>query len=220
MEKVLSVFVDESGDAGFEGEASKYFVVSLILHDQSNDISSQINKIKNDPVFHVGPIVRREEQYHNFNIKERKVLLNRIRVFFSIIPITYKVFIYKKKEFENNADKLLQKIRQDIRLFLLKYYSYFSSFSTINIYYDLGQQIVSRALVRAFDSTLFNVVFKRNVKNENYRLSQVADYVASIQLTNLNIGAGEISKSEERFFIDKNIFRRIFFKSLSKKEFK
>ena len=51
MKKVLSVFIDESGDMGFEFDASKYYVVSLVFHEQNNDISSQLNKFKDDPVF-------------------------------------------------------------------------------------------------------------------------------------------------------------------------
>ena len=57
MKKVLSVFIDESGDTGFEFGASKYYVVSLVFHEQNNDISSQLNKFKDDPIFHVGPII-------------------------------------------------------------------------------------------------------------------------------------------------------------------
>ena len=29
----------------------------LFFHEQNNDISSQLNKFKDDPVFHVGPII-------------------------------------------------------------------------------------------------------------------------------------------------------------------
>lgn len=48
----LSVFIEESGDTGFEFGASRYYVVSLVFHEQNNDISSQLNKFKDDPVFH------------------------------------------------------------------------------------------------------------------------------------------------------------------------
>jgi len=48
MEKVLSVFIDESGDTGFGYGAFKYYVVSLVFHNQSDNISSQLDKFKND----------------------------------------------------------------------------------------------------------------------------------------------------------------------------
>ena len=44
MKKVLSVFIDESGDTGFEFGASKYYVVSLVFHEQNNDINNAVKK--------------------------------------------------------------------------------------------------------------------------------------------------------------------------------
>lgn len=74
MKKILSVFVDESGDTGFENGASKYYVVSLVFHEQNNDISSQLNKFKSDPVFHVGPIIRKEDEFKKYEyIGEKEI---------------------------------------------------------------------------------------------------------------------------------------------------
>lgn len=38
-EKALSVFVDESGDTGYSGDTSKYYIVSFVFHNQQDDIS-------------------------------------------------------------------------------------------------------------------------------------------------------------------------------------
>ena len=35
MKKILSVFIDESGDFGFIKDASKYYLTTLVFHDQS-----------------------------------------------------------------------------------------------------------------------------------------------------------------------------------------
>lgn len=43
MEKVLSVFVDESGETGDSGQTSKYYIVSFTFHNQSDDITSQLD---------------------------------------------------------------------------------------------------------------------------------------------------------------------------------
>lgn len=220
MEKVLSVFVDESGDTGFEGDASKYYVVSLVFHNQSDDISSQINKFKSDPVFHVGPIIRREKDFSDLGLDERKRLLNKVLIFFTITPILHKEFIYKKKEFENSNEKMVMRLAKDIHSFLLQHNDYFLSFDLINIYYDKGQQVVNKALIQAFGIAGYNAEFKKNVKNENYRLSQVADYITSIRLTELKMMAGELSKSEKRFFDNKVVFKRVYLKSVKKKEIK
>ena len=72
MEKILSVFIDDSGDFGFIKDASKYYLITLVFHNQSIDISSNIEKIKDKPVFHAGPIIRREYPFQNKSMEDRK----------------------------------------------------------------------------------------------------------------------------------------------------
>ena len=42
QEKILSVFVDESGDFGSYESHTPYYLVSLVLHNQDVDISEDI----------------------------------------------------------------------------------------------------------------------------------------------------------------------------------
>ena len=71
--KILSVFIDESGDFGKYDPKSPYYYVSMVLHDQSVDISSEIDRLEQrvtnfgfpHHAIHVGPIIRREKQYEN-----------------------------------------------------------------------------------------------------------------------------------------------------------
>ena len=44
--KELSIFVDESGDFGDYAEHSSYYIISLIMHDQKNDIDADIRKLE------------------------------------------------------------------------------------------------------------------------------------------------------------------------------
>lgn len=220
MKKVLSVFIDESGDTGFEFGASKYYVVSLVFHEQNNDISSQLNKFKDDPVFHVGPIIRREDNFKNIGLFERKRYLNKILILYTILPILHKEFIYNKKEFDEDDTKTLARLARDIHSFLMQHYDYFSAFDLINVYYDKGQQVVYKALAQAFGISGYPAEFKKEVKQEKYRLAQVADYITSIRLTELKMNAGTLSKSEERFFENKKVFKRVYLRSLNKKIFK
>jgi len=46
VNQVISVFIDESGDFGFVGDASKYYLITFIFHNQKYDISSNIEKNK------------------------------------------------------------------------------------------------------------------------------------------------------------------------------
>lgn len=40
--KELSIFVDESGDFGAFSKHSPYYIITMILHDQSQDITDNI----------------------------------------------------------------------------------------------------------------------------------------------------------------------------------
>ena len=44
----LSIFVDESGDFGEYAKHSPYYIVTMVLHDQVKDISTDINIFDND----------------------------------------------------------------------------------------------------------------------------------------------------------------------------
>jgi hypothetical protein len=64
----LSVFIDESGDFGAYEPHSPYYVVTLVFHDQSVDISQSLSEMQSrmrqkgipDYTVHAGPLIRRE----------------------------------------------------------------------------------------------------------------------------------------------------------------
>ncbi|MBR6062450.1 MAG: hypothetical protein IKP67_10275 [Spirochaetales bacterium] len=45
--KQLSIFVDESGDFGSYSSHAPYYIVSMIFHDQTNNINPQIAQLNN-----------------------------------------------------------------------------------------------------------------------------------------------------------------------------
>lgn len=97
MNKYLSFFIDESGDVGFIKDASKYYIITFVIHEQKNDIQSNINKIKDYPTFHAGPIIRREYPFQNVDIIERKKIFQTIFMFTLGLPIKSNSFCYEKK---------------------------------------------------------------------------------------------------------------------------
>ena len=44
--KELSVFIDESGDFGEITERPAYYLVTLLFHDQKNDITSNVKRLE------------------------------------------------------------------------------------------------------------------------------------------------------------------------------
>ena len=45
QKKILSIFIDESGDFGKYDFHSPYYYVAMILHEQDDDISEQIKAL-------------------------------------------------------------------------------------------------------------------------------------------------------------------------------
>lgn len=66
--KELSIFIDESGDFGEYSHLAPYYIVTLVLHDQSSDITGQLQLLEESlseigyskHCIHAGPIIRRE----------------------------------------------------------------------------------------------------------------------------------------------------------------
>jgi hypothetical protein len=53
--KELSVFIDESGDFGEYSPHSPYYIITMVFHDQSNDIRealTKLNYLTGGPWFH------------------------------------------------------------------------------------------------------------------------------------------------------------------------
>ena len=74
-EKIVSVFIDESGDFGEYDKNCPYYLVSMVLHNQGIDISKDVNYLNAKitslgfpmHAIHVGPLIRRESIYKQFD---------------------------------------------------------------------------------------------------------------------------------------------------------
>ena len=104
--KELSIFVDESGDFGPYAKHSPFYIITMILHDQSLDISKDIAKLSsefinlgytNDFVVHTGPLVRKEEIYCNMPPNDRRAIFSKLFFFTLRADIQYKSFVFDKK---------------------------------------------------------------------------------------------------------------------------
>ena len=101
----LSVFIDESGDLGEYNEVTEFYIISFVFHDQSNDISGQIEKLNNsmkqylDEPFaiHTEPLIRREEMYIDMLPEDRRNILTKLFFFSIATNIQFKTFVFSKK---------------------------------------------------------------------------------------------------------------------------
>lgn len=99
--KELSIFIDESGDFGQTVNQSPYYIVTLLFHDQGDDITENITRLKqwlldasiNDEYIHTHPIIRKEDPYHNLSIDERRKILNKMLRFTMGCRIKYLILL-------------------------------------------------------------------------------------------------------------------------------
>lgn len=217
-----SIFVDESG--GQRG-TSKYYAITLVVHEQSDNLEEHINRYKNllrtknlpDVPFHASPLFNGHEGYASLDIKTRKGLFSLFFTFFRKLPIRYRTFLYPRSEVRETA-KLVARMKRGIVNLLFDNLDYFQRFDKVKIYYDDGQQAVSRALRGAFDYALSReAVLHRKASPTDYRLAQVADFLCAIELAAEKYRKHEQARTDEKFFGSAGSFRGNYLKIVRRK---
>ena len=205
--KELSIFVDESGDFGPFEKHSPFYLFTLVLHDQRSSILPQIEALetslsgsglKSAHCFHIGPLIRREEDYFYMSFSERRRLLNKLVAFTRRTGIHYKTCIVEKRQ-HPDAMSLTIALSRQLSRFLSDNLSFFQGYERVVVYYDNGQIELNRILASVFAVMLPHAEFKR-VLPAQYRLFQVADLLCTMELIQLKAGRHSLSKSEENFF--------------------
>lgn len=220
----LSIFVDESGDFGAYDFRSPYYIISLVLHEQENNISDDLRILESEMrncgypehCIHVGPLIRQEYEYRNEELEVRQRIAKRLMTFFRHVDVRWKsVYIEKRhvKDEVEAAGRLSKGLSAAIRENL----TYLQSFDRVIIYYDNGQVGVSKILSSVFNIFLENVEFRKVIPSD-YRLFQVADFVCTLILTEMKMTAHNLSKSELRFFKDERTLKKNYLKPLHDKE--
>ena len=218
----LSVFVDESGSQ--EG-GSEYYVVTYVLHDQNDDISERFIRYREslarkglpDIPFHANPLMRGNEEYSNMSLSDRKYLMMSFNMLVQKLPIQYRSFVYRSREFEN-PEKLQSLIRRDLATLLADNLEYFQSFNHVKVYYDKGQPAVTEALEAACDYMLSkSATVQRESDYRSYRLAQVADYLCEIELAAIKYEHGEQTNTDNKFFGGRGPFKKNWLKQARRK---
>lgn len=215
----LSVFFDESGDIG---TGSEYYLLTLVFHNQSDDIDSWLSSYEqactasNLPkdTFHFTPVLRGHAPFDSMGYSTRKRLLSRFRYFVERLPFKYVCLSYEKRRFSNTAD-LQAKMQRDIERLIRDNLVFFQEFDVVKVYYDNGQSIVSTSVHGAISAALFeDAVVYRNIKPNRYRLFQVADYICGIELAAIRYERNQAGSTEERFLGSWKDFRQNYLKKL------
>ena len=222
--KELSIFIDESGDFGEYDYHSPYYIITMVFHDQNEDIQPAISKLDrelsylnlNNLCIHTGPIIRKEEIYTHMSIEERRRIFNKMVAFIRQINIRYRCFYIEKKHISDVVEAT-GKLPRQISQFIREYYVDFLSFHDVKICYDNGQVEVSKMLSSVFNALLPNPIFRKVMPTE-YKLFQAADLLCTLELVKLKLENNMFSKSEKSFFGNIRDLKKNYLKPLSKKE--
>jgi len=164
---------------------------------------------------HTGPLIRRESVYSNDLIESRKKLFNALFNFTRKLEVSYSCTLLKKKECDG-ISSMINKQAQLIKDELRKNQEYLASFDKILVYYDNGQNELSKILTSVFHSLFSNVEF-RKVKPVEYKLFQVADLICTMELLAKKAENNLFSRSENEFFGGVRDFKKNYYKWIRKK---
>lgn len=224
--KKLSVFVDESGDFGNYEEHSPFYLFTLVFHNQENSITQQIEYLERhikeldlpeNHCFHAGPIIRREDDYKNFDITYRRKCLNAITTFARKTNIKYMSFMVEKRFIKDDLH-LNSSLSKQLSSFINSNKKVFDGYDKVVIYYDNGQGELNKILTTVFSILLTNVEF-RKVLPVDYKLFQVADLLCTMELVEIKYEKSMQSSTEKGFFGSRRDFYKNYLKPLKKLKF-
>ncbi len=218
-----SIFLDESGSDGMK---DRFYLLTLVLHDQQDDITNDIAHYElalrakglPDIPFHASPLLNGHGPYENLDLATRKRLLSSFRVFFRHTPIRYHCIKLKTSEYATVGD-LGAAMRKRIVDFVFEHLEFFQGYERVKVYYDDGQRSIADAVHKALDYALAtDAVIYRETSPANYRLAQIADYICTIELTALKYETRTSTATDEKFFGSWRQFKKSLRKELDQKE--
>ena len=199
--------------------------MTLLLHNQSVNITESISTFANKlrqldlPIcsVHSGPLIRREFEYRELSLLERKRIFNIIYNFSRTTNIKYHSFIVEKKQLVEEIDLIIRLTKQ-LSAFLHRHIKTLIEYDRIIVYYDYGQKELTKILVSSFHTVLNNVEFKK-VTPSDYTLFQAADMICTLELLAVKAEKKQLSKSELAFFKSAKDLNRSFLRAIQRKRF-
>lgn len=222
MARELSLFCDESGS---EAGGPRYYILTLVLHDQDDDIErplalyAQALRDKGLPPIplHTSPLINGNGEYSGLEMRQRKSLLMSFLTMYRHLPVQYKAFVYETSAFQNR-DQLSSRLRRDLVNFLFDNLVLFRGYDVVKLYYDDGQAAVTRSLHSALEYALArHAVCYKAASPAQYCLAQVADLICTVELTALKFHDGTATRTDDKVFGSWRTFRENFYKVIVKK---
>lgn len=209
----ISIFIDESGELSApcrHGSCKDaFYVVSLVFHNQSVDLTGLIGKLNQDlncmglsgvdehHALHSYNLIRGESPYQSFSLSDRRRLLNRSVDFACAcakLGISADVLVLDRREYladtagvnvnairENGREEMRDRIRLWLSDAINHHRSELSKYDTVKVYYDNGQDWLARVIHEVLDEEVVedDLQYKDSVDSTHYKLLQVADLLCT-----------------------------------------
>ena len=228
-DKTLSVFVDESGTFRYPDPSSRYYIVTLVFHDQSFDIATFVRDLNSatermglDPAIfasHAGPLIRKEKMFAPFRREWRAKVFKLLFDFARRVDFKYHCLCVDKKYISSTLH-IVSSLQTELSAFLASRKTQLDQFDKIKVYYDCGQSPITNLLHKTLTADIGDKVeFAQDVKPQNYKLFQVSDLLCTTSLIERRLANGErMTESEHAFFGGPRLFKRNILKYLKRKE--
>ena len=223
----IEIFIDESGDFGPCESHCPYYFVTMVFHDESELLYEKIFDLEyrlaalglENHCIHSTPAVRGEDEYFGLDLTLRRKVIANLMAFIKNAAFRYKCFSAKKEVTSHSAD-LFSVLKSQVDTFVTDNFVELSSYGQITVAYDRGQKQISQLISDTLEKR-FSHVRVTKILPIHSRLSQVADLVCTMNRINCRlVETGSLTRSESFFFGGPNNFRRNWFKSIKKREWR
>lgn len=202
----LNIFIDESGDFGFEKGSSELYAVSFTLHESTDSIDEELkylneklSKLNYDGMIHLAYLVAKRGDYAHFSLEKRKSIFWAIFYFAKRVKIKVHTVIVNKN-FKNKKSQLTKELKYKIEKFLKKIDNYMDEFEKIVIYYDNGQDELGK-IIDSLVITKNNIEHRTEFNHKEKRLFQVSDMLTFVdKIVYKHDNNMQLTKAEKYFF--------------------
>ena len=225
--RTLSIFVDESGRFQYPDNTSRFYIISMVLHDQAFDISLEVEELDRrfrlmhleKLCFHAGPLIRQEKVFAVMDRSLRYRILAAMLAFARKVDFKYHCLVVDK-HFVTSSEQIVNRLDGMLKEFLALNRELLGAFDRVKVYYDCGQSPVTNILHKSFVSLPgIKMEFAQAVRPEKYRLFQLADLVCTMKFIEEKIASGDgMTESEFKFFGGPKDFRHNILRYIKAKE--
>lgn len=204
--KRLNIFVDETGEFGFNKGSAKLYGVSLVFHEQRNNLNKEILALEEKlgrlgfyDMIHMGDLVMGRKYFNGMDVAHRRKIYTALYKFSRQVDALYHTIIIDKRNAKNNS-ALSSSIKGQLNNLVINNLKYFQSFDQIKVYYDGGQKPLNKIINEVF-ATFSTYEQVPDFDHTEKKLFQVADMLTYVDKLIYKYNKGiKLSKTDQIFF--------------------